>query len=73
VKPGWYRCAVSLEGAPKNKRPIIALVERGGNVRTFHVPVADQATVQGIVKENIARETRLHTDASTSTLLRTKP
>jgi transposase-like protein len=49
---------------PKDKRPILALVERGGRVRTFHVPVADQATVQKIVKENIARETRLHTDES---------
>jgi hypothetical protein len=24
---------------PGGKRPIVALVERGGNVRTFHVPV----------------------------------
>lgn len=49
---------------PANKRPIVALVERGGNVRTFHVPVADQTSVQKIVRENIARETRLHTDES---------
>jgi transposase-like protein len=49
---------------PANKRPILALVERGGNVRTFHVPVADQATVRKIVDENIARESRLHTDES---------
>jgi len=49
---------------PKDKRPIIALVERGGNVRTFHVPVADQATGEKIVGENIARESRLHTDES---------
>ena len=49
---------------PANKRPIVALVERGGNVRTFHVPVADKATVQKIVTENIARESRLHTDES---------
>jgi len=49
---------------PKNKRPILALVERGGSVRTFHVPVADKDTVTGIVRENIARETRLHTDES---------
>ncbi len=49
---------------PKDKRPIVALVERGGNVRTFHVPVADQATVEKIVKENIAHESRLHTDES---------
>ena len=27
-----------------NKRPIVALVERGGSVRTFHVPVASKAT-----------------------------
>jgi transposase-like protein len=49
---------------PSNKRPIVALVERGGNVRTFHVPVADKASVQKIVRENIARESRLHTDES---------
>ncbi len=40
------------------------MVERGGKVRTFHVPVADQVTVERIVKENIARESRLHTDES---------
>lgn len=49
---------------PRDKRPIVALVERGGNVRTFHVPVADKASVQKIVRDNIARETRLHTDES---------
>jgi transposase-like protein len=49
---------------PSNKRPIVAPVERGGNVRTFHVPVASQATVQKIVRDNISRESRLHTDES---------
>ena len=49
---------------PANKRPIVALGERGGNVRTFHVPFADKATVGKIVADNIARETRLHTDES---------
>ncbi len=49
---------------PANKRPIVALVERGGNVRTFHVPVADKANVQKIVRENIAQESKLHTDES---------
>jgi transposase-like protein len=49
---------------PSNKRPILALVERSGNVRTFHVPVADKDTVTKIVRENIARESRLHTDES---------
>ena len=41
---------------PANKRAIIALVERGGNVRTFHVPAADKDTVTKIVRENIGRE-----------------
>jgi transposase-like protein len=54
----------SGKAGPANKRPIVALVERGGNVRTFHVPVADQKTVEKIVNENIARESRLHTDES---------
>jgi transposase-like protein len=52
------------KGCPSNKRPIVALVERGGNVRTFHVPLADQATVEKIVGENIAHESLLHTDES---------
>jgi transposase-like protein len=47
-----------------NNRPVIALVERGGDVRTFHVAVADKATVGKIVLENIAKESRLHTDES---------
>lgn len=51
-------------GGPKNKRAVIALVERGGRVRSFHPAVADGETVTKIVRENIARETRLHTDES---------
>jgi transposase-like protein len=47
-----------------NKRAVVALVERGGSVRTFHVPRADKVTVQRIVRDNIARESRLHTDES---------
>src|SRR6202049_574486 len=39
-------------GKAANKRPIVALVERGGRVRTFHVPVADKFTVTKIVREN---------------------
>lgn len=47
-----------------NNRPIIALVERGGRVRSFHAAVADQATVCKIVRENVERETHVHTDES---------
>jgi transposase-like protein len=49
---------------PAGKRAIVALVERGGRVRTFHPAFADKKTVQGIVRENIDRESRLHTDES---------
>jgi hypothetical protein len=47
-----------------NNRPILSLVERGGRVRSFHVAVADKESVSKIVRDNIARETRLHTDES---------
>ena len=33
-------------------------------MRTFHVPVADKASVHKIVTDNVARESRLHTDES---------
>jgi transposase-like protein len=45
-------------------RAVIALVERGGKARTFHVAQADQNTVSRIMRENIAKETRIHTDES---------
>jgi transposase-like protein len=49
---------------PANKRPIVALVERGGRARTFHVASADKNTVAKIVLGNISGESRLHTDES---------
>ncbi len=51
-------------GKFKNNRPIVALVERGGSVRSFHVPVADAANVASIVRDNVHRESRLQTDES---------
>lgn len=49
---------------PANKRAIVALVERGGSVRSFHVPTADKVTITKIVTENVARESYLYTDES---------
>jgi transposase-like protein len=46
----------------KNNRPIVSLVERGGNVRSFHMPVTSQAAIGKIVVDNIARESMLNTD-----------
>jgi len=49
---------------PGQKRAIVSLVERGGRVKSFHVPRADAATVAKIARDNIAREARLFTDES---------
>ncbi len=45
-----------------NKRAIVALVERGGSVRTFHVAEANRETVEKIVRENVHPDSRLHTE-----------
>jgi hypothetical protein len=49
---------------PAGKRAVVALVERGGRVRTFHPAVANKAEVIKIVSRNVAHESRLHTDES---------
>jgi transposase-like protein len=56
--------AYTKTGGNANQRHIVTLVERGGKARSFHVPRADKATVQKIVRDNIAHESRLHTDES---------
>jgi hypothetical protein len=43
---------------------VLALVERGGRVRSFHLASANQFNVTDLVNKNIARESRLHTDES---------
>jgi transposase-like protein len=69
-KPGPLKTARTtpyLKKGWKDKgktRAIVALVERGGNVRTFHVAHADKLTISKIVTDNISRESRLHTDES---------
>jgi transposase-like protein len=45
-------------------RAVLALVERGGKARTFHAANADQNTVHAIMRANIAKESRIHTDES---------
>jgi transposase-like protein len=45
-----------------NKRSVVALVERGGNSRVFHVDAADKVTVAKIIRENVDPASRLHTD-----------
>lgn len=45
-----------LKRAPKlrNKRAIVSLVERGGKVRSFHVPRADKVTCGGVFALSIS-------------------
>lgn len=52
------------KAAGRTKRAIVSLVERGGNVRSFHVALADKQTVTQIISENIKAGTALHTDES---------
>lgn len=47
---------------PSFKRGILSLVERGGPVRSFYVGGTKAEDVTRIVRANIAKESRLHTD-----------
>jgi transposase-like protein len=47
------------------KRAVVSLVERGGNVRSFHVKnTPNAASVREILVRNVRRDTVLHTDES---------
>lgn len=55
------------KGMPKrrgtgHKHAILSLVERGGDVRSVHVPDIKTSTVVPIVNANVAREARVFTD-----------
>jgi hypothetical protein len=47
-----------------DKRIIVSLVERHGSVKSFHVGAADKKVVGGIIRDHVAKESRLHTDES---------
>ncbi|MBR2818804.1 MAG: IS1595 family transposase [Reyranella sp.] len=49
---------------PHHKRAIVSLVERGGQARSFYAETAKVEKVAAIVRENVAKESRLHTDTS---------
>src|SRR6185437_10193241 len=49
---------------PGHKRAIVSLVERGGEVRSFYAGKATAIEVAKIVRENVSKESRLHTDES---------
>jgi transposase-like protein len=49
---------------PFDKRSIVALVERGGQVRSFHVQNATKADIRDVLVRNVSRKSALHTDES---------
>lgn len=52
------------KGGPAGKRAVVALVERGGKARMFHVEHATAANVRDVLVRNVTRDTTLHTDES---------
>jgi transposase-like protein len=59
----WSPTKGGLVG-PAGKLAVLALVQRGGEARMFHLATPDKATVEKIVRENVAKEARLYTDES---------
>jgi len=57
-----------VEGVPKqrsgsaDKNVVLTLVERGGSARSFHVDSTRRVDVEGIMRANIRKESRLMTD-----------
>jgi transposase-like protein len=49
---------------PSGKRTVVALVERGGRARAFHVDKADAETVANLLRTNASRDSKLRTDES---------
>jgi hypothetical protein len=49
-------------GGTEHKMKIVALVERGGNVRSIKVDEVNAKTLRGIALQNIACESELQTD-----------
>lgn len=56
-KPG-----TTVRRGASHKNTVLALVERGGPVRTFHIDRADIRNVKPIVERNVHRDSRLMTD-----------
>ncbi len=48
----------------KNKRPIVALVERGGEARVTHMPQVSAKNLREFMAKNADAKSRLHTDES---------
>ncbi len=58
----------NIKGSPKknrrffHKNQIVTLVERGGAARSFHVEGKAISDIMPVIRENVARESAIHTD-----------
>jgi len=50
--------------APPPKEAVMSLIERGGKVRSYHVPEVTATTLKPIIVEAIAKDTHFRTDES---------
>src|SRR6266542_2210733 len=53
-------------GRGTNKTPVVVLVERGGQARSFRMANVTGVEIKGAIRRNVAREARLMTDAFAS-------
>src|SRR5437762_258925 len=47
---------------PSHKEAVLALVERGGELRTFHVPDVTAATLRAKLREHVDKQANMMTD-----------
>ena len=50
------------QGVKKNKAPVMALVERGGKVRSFHTEMVTGKTLKQVVRDNVRKDAHIMTD-----------
>jgi transposase-like protein len=50
-------------GRGTDKTPVVVLVQRGGHARSFRMANVTGDELQSVIRRNVAREARIHTDA----------
>ena len=63
-KPRYRQPRTGPRTGPDKKTPVVALVERGGNIRSFVTANVTAANVGRILTENVSRDSHLMTDSA---------
>lgn len=63
IRPGTGK-PYKKRGGLLTKRAVLSLVERGGQVRSFHIAQSTKENVAALVNANVAKESVLYTDQS---------